>query len=404
MHPDFSGKTLLITGGTGSFGNGTVARLLETGIGEIRIFSRDEKSRTTCAISAESATPPPGESSGFTWATCGSRVPFGPPWRGRTTSFTPPPSSRYPPVNFFPLEAVRTNVLGTGHVLEAAAAAGVKALVCLSTDKAAYPINAMGASKALMEKPLLPKPPPWGRVVPGSPAPGVATSWAHGAASSLCFCNKSPPAAPLTLTEPSMTRFLMTMDEAIDLVLLALTQGQPGDIWVRKAPACTLGTWPRPCWSSWDGPFPPLSWALAMGEKLAETLLTAEEAAVALDCGACFRIPQDRRDLHYGLTPAVPTALGGAFFLRPGPPAGRPPNSGKTAAAAGNPGPSYQGGTPMKVLVTGAGGFLGRNLLAGLETLPPPAAPRFCPATGILHQISSPAGAGRRSLSSIWPV
>ena len=218
-----------------------------------------------------------------------------------------------PSCEFFPLEAVRTNVLGTEHVLEAAAAAGVKALVCLSTDKAAYPINAMGASKALMEKAALAKAASLGPSRTRITCTRCGNVMGTRGSVIPLFLQQISSGGPLTLTEPAMTRFLMTMDEAIDLVLLALTQGQPGDIWVRKAPACTLGDLAQALLELLGRSVSSVILGARHGEKLAETLLTAEEAAVALDCGACFRIPQDRRDLHYGLTPAVPTALGEPF-------------------------------------------------------------------------------------------
>ena len=283
MHPDFSGKTLLITGGTGSFGNGAVARLLETGIGEIRIFSRDEKKQDDMRNLCRIRHPASWGKLRFYLGDVREPGSLRAPMEGADYVIHAAALKQVPSCEFFPLEAVRTNVLGTEHVLEAAAAAGVKALVCLSTDKAAYPITRCGNVMGTR-----------GSVIP-------------------LFLQQISSGGPLTLTEPAMTRFLMTMDEAIDLVLLALTQGQPGDIWVRKASACTLGDLAQALLELLGRSVSSVILGARHGEKLAETLLTAEEAAVALDCGACFRIPQDRRDLHYGLTPAVPTALGEPF-------------------------------------------------------------------------------------------
>lgn len=313
MAPDFSGKTLVITGGTGSFGNGTVSRLLDTGIGEIRIFSRDEKKQDDMRNLYRIRHPGTWKKLRFYLGDVREPDSLRAPMVGADYVIHAAALKQVPSCEFFPLEAAKTNVLGTGHVLEAAAAAGVKALVCLSTDKAAYPINAMGASKTLMEKAAIAK----------------ATSLGPGHTRITCtrcgnvmgtrgsviplFLQQISSGGPLTLTEPAMTRFLMTMDEAIDLVLLALGQGQPGDIWVRKAPACTVGDLAQALLELLGRSVSTVLLGARHGEKLSETLLTAEEANRALDCGSCFRIPRDDRDLHYGLAPAVPTTLGKPF-------------------------------------------------------------------------------------------
>ena len=313
MHPDFSGKTLLITGGTGSFGNGAVARLLETGIGEIRIFSRDEKKQDDMRNLCRIRHPASWGKLRFYLGDVREPGSLRAPMEGADYVIHAAALKQVPSCEFFPLEAVRTNVLGTEHVLEAAAAAGVKALVCLSTDKAAYPINAMGASKALMEKAALAKAASLGPSRTRITCTRCGNVMGTRGSVIPLFLQQISSGGPLTLTEPAMTRFLMTMDEAIDLVLLALTQGQPGDIWVRKAPACTLGDLAQALLELLGRSVSSVILGARHGEKLAETLLTAEEAAVALDCGACFRSPQDRRDQPDGLTPAVPTALGEPF-------------------------------------------------------------------------------------------
>lgn len=309
----FENKVLLITGGTGSFGHAVLDRFLITDIREIRILSRDEKKQDDMRHAYQLACPACAEKIKFYIGDVRDYRSIAPAFRGVDYVFHAAALKQVPSCEFFPMEAVKTNVIGSNNVIDACVENRVKKAIFLSTDKAAYPINAMGASKALMEKAALAK--------AASLGPGrtriTCTRCGNvmGTRGSVIplFLQQISSGGPLTLTEPSMTRFLMTMDEAIDLVLLALTQGQPGDIWVRKAPACTLGDLAQALLELLGRSVSSVILGARHGEKLAETLLTAEEAAVALDCGACFRIPQDRRDLHYGLTPAVPTALGEPF-------------------------------------------------------------------------------------------
>ena len=309
----FTGKTLLITGGTGSFGHTVLKHFLATDIGEIRIFSRDEKKQDDMRHQIQQTHPELAGKLRFYIGDVRNPDSVKSAVRGVDYIFHAAALKQVPSCEFFPMEAVRTNVVGTDNVLTAAIDAGVKKVVCLSTDKAAYPINAMGASKALMEKAALAKAASLGPSRTRITCTRCGNVMGTRGSVIPLFLQQISSGGPLTLTEPAMTRFLMTMDEAIDLVLLALTQGQPGDIWVRKASACTLGDLAQALLELLGRSVSSVILGARHGEKLAETLLTAEEAAVALDCGACFRIPQDRRDLHYGLTPAVPTALGEPF-------------------------------------------------------------------------------------------
>ena len=281
MIPDLSGKILLITGGTGSFGNGIVTRLLETDIREIRIFSRDEKKQDDMRHLCRARFPASWGKLRFYLGDVRDPDSLRAPMAGADYVIHAAALKQVPSCEFFPLEAVRTNVLGTDHVLDAAVCAGVEGVVCLSTDKAAYPINAMGASKALMEK------------------TAIARAASMGPGNTRICCTRCGN--------------VMTMEEAIDLVLLALTQGHSGDIWIRKAPACTMGDLAQALLLLLGRSAPITILGPRHGEKLAETLLTAEESARALDLGTCFRIPMDARDLHYGLSPALLLSGGQAF-------------------------------------------------------------------------------------------
>ena len=313
MIPDLSGKILLITGGTGSFGNGIVTRLLETDIQELRIFSRDEKKQDDMRHLCRARFPASWGKLRFYLGDVRDPDSLRAPMEGADYVIHAAALKQVPSCEFFPLEAVRTNVLGTDHVLDAAVCAGVEGVVCLSTDKAAYPINAMGASKALMEKTAIAR--------AASLGPGntriccTRCGNVMGTRGSVIplFLQQLSSGDPLTLTDPAMTRFLMTMEEAIDLVLLALTQGRSGDIWIRKAPACTMGDLAQALLLLLGRSAPITILGPRHGEKLAETLLTAEESARALDLGTCFRIPMDARDLHYGLSPALLLPGGQAF-------------------------------------------------------------------------------------------
>jgi len=290
----FKGKTLLITGGTGSFGTAVVDRFLNTDISEIRIFSRDEKkqddmrkkySNLKLKFFIGDVRDPGSISSAM---------------HGVDYVFHAAALKQVPSCEFFPLEAVKTNILGTENMLNAAITHGVKKVVCLSTDKAVYPINAMGMSKALMEKVFVAK----SRTVAPDKTLICGTRYGNvmGSRGSVIplFLQQIKAKKPLTVTDPEMTRYLMFIEEAVELVLYAFDNARQGDIFVQKAPACTIGTLAQAMKELFKSQSPIHIIGTRHGEKLFETLLTREEMAQAEDLGDHYRIPADTRDLNYG--------------------------------------------------------------------------------------------------------
>ncbi|WP_346880193.1 nucleoside-diphosphate sugar epimerase/dehydratase [Clostridium sp. UBA3061] len=289
----FKNKTLLITGGTGSFGNAVLDRFLNTDIGEIRIFSRDEKKQDDMRKKYND-----------------SKIKF---YIGDVRDLQSIKAAMYdvdyvfhaaalkqvPSCEFFPLEAVKTNVIGTDNVLTAAIEAGVKKVICLSTDKAAYPVNAMGTSKAMMEKVFVAK----SRTV--SPKKTLICGTRYG--NVLCsrgsvvplFIEQLKSGKPLTITEPKMTRYIMSLEEAVELVAFAFENAESGDIMVQKAPACTIEVLAQAVKELFGVESETKIIGIRHGEKMYETLLTNEECANAMDMGDFYRVPADKRDLNY---------------------------------------------------------------------------------------------------------
>lgn len=294
----FKDKTLLITGGTGSFGNAVLRRFLDTDIKEIRIFSRDEKKQDDMRHEYQVRYPAVAHKIKFyigdvrNLQSCKNVMP------GVDYIFHAAALKQVPSCEFFPMEAVKTNVIGTDNVLTAAIEAGVKAVICLSTDKAAYPINAMGITKAIEEKVAVAK----SRY--SSNTKICCTRYGNV----MCSRGSVIPlwieqirnGNPITLTEPSMTRFIMSLDEAVNLVLFAFEHGQNGDILVQKAPACTIGTQAEAVCELFGGRKENIKViGIRHGEKMYETLLTNEECAKAVDMGNFYRVPADNRGLNY---------------------------------------------------------------------------------------------------------
>lgn len=288
----FSGRTLLITGGTGSFGNAVLKRFLDTDIAEIRIFSRDEKKQDDMRKRCNS------EKLKFYIGDVRDARSVAQAMRGVDYVFHAAALKQVPSCEFHPMEAVRTNVLGTENVLEGAIAAGVKRVVCLSTDKAVYPINAMGISKALMEKVMVATSRNLaGTVICGTRYGNVMAS--RGSVIPL-FVDQIFSAKPITVTDPAMTRFMMTLADAVDLVLYAFQHGNSGDIFVQKAPAATVAVLAQSILELMQKPDHPIRvLGTRHGEKLYEALLSREEMACAEDMGDYFRVPPDGRDLNY---------------------------------------------------------------------------------------------------------
>ncbi len=289
----FTDKTLLITGGTGSFGNAVLSRFLKTKIREIRIFSRDEKKQEDMRIRL--ADPKVK----FFIGDVRSAESLRPAMRGVDYVFSAAALKQVPSCEFHPLEAVKTNVLGSENVLNVAADAGVKRVIALSTDKAVYPINAMGISKAMIEKLVVAK----SRFQEAGGTTFCCTRYGNVMASRgsviPLFISQIRECKPLTLTDPQMTRFLMSLDDAVDLVLHAYEHGEQGDIWVQKAPASTIGDLAQALLELFDSDVGTRVIGTRHGEKLYETLLTREEMAHAEDRGGYYRIPADNRDLNY---------------------------------------------------------------------------------------------------------
>jgi UDP-N-acetylglucosamine 4,6-dehydratase/5-epimerase len=290
----FRGKTLLITGGTGTFGNAVLRRFLETEIKEIRVFSRDEKKQDD--MRKAFASPKLRFYIGDVRIENSVRDAVS----GVDYVFHAAALKQVPSCEFFPLEALRTNSLGTENVLNAAIQAAVERVIVLSTDKAVYPINAMGISKAMMEKLAVAK----SRVAGTRPTICV-TRYGNVMASRgsviPLFIHQIQSGQPLTVTDPSMTRFMMSIDGAVDLVLYAFQHGQPGDTFVQKAPSCSIETLALALMRLLKAESPINVIGTRHGEKLYETLLTREEFASAEDLGGYYRVPADNRDLNYAL-------------------------------------------------------------------------------------------------------
>ena len=296
----FKDKTLMITGGTGSFGNAVLNRFISSDIGEIRIFSRDEKKQDDMRHDFQARMPQYADKLRFYIGDVRDLQSVKNAMHGVDYIFHAAALKQVPSCEFFPLEAVKTNVLGTDNVLTAAIDEGVRATICLSTDKAAYPINAMGTSKAMMEKVVVAK----SRTVDPARTKICCTRYGNvmcsrGSVIPL-WIEQLKNGEPITVTEPSMTRFIMSLDEAIDLVLFAFENGASGDILVQKAPACTIQTQAEAVCELFDGDKNNIRViGIRHGEKMYETLLTNEECAKAEDLGSFYRVPCDRRGLNY---------------------------------------------------------------------------------------------------------
>lgn len=294
----FEGGTLLITGGTGSFGNAVLRRFLRTDIAQIRILSRDEKKQDDMRHEFQSAMPETADKLRFYIGDVKDMQSLKDAMHGVDYVFHAAALKQVPSCEFFPIEAVKTNVLGTENVLNTAIDAGVRTVVCLSTDKAAYPVNAMGMSKALMEKVAVAK----ARTCGGTKI--CCTRYGNvmcsrGSVIPL-WIDQIRAGHPITLTDPDMTRFIMSPDEAVDLVLFAFEHGQSGDILVQKAPACTLRVLAEAVCDLFGGNIDDIRViGIRHGEKMYETLLTNEECAHAVDMGNFYRVPCDKRDLCY---------------------------------------------------------------------------------------------------------
>ena len=289
--------TILITGGTGSFGNAALGRLLRTDVKEIRIFSRDEKKQDDMRHAYQQAYPQLAEKIQFYLGDVRDLASVKNAMHGVDAVFHAAALKQVPSCEFFPMEAVKTNVFGTDHVLTAAIEAGVKRVVCLSTDKAAYPVNAMGTSKAMMEK----------VAVSRSRVSGATKICCTRYGNVLCSRGSVIPlwigqirlGKPITLTHPGMTRFVMSLEEAVELVMFALEKGENGDILVQKAPACTIDTLARALTELFAPGYEMRVIGIRHGEKMYETLMTSEECACAVDLGNFYRVPSDKRGLNY---------------------------------------------------------------------------------------------------------
>ena len=294
----FANKKLMITGGTGSFGATVLNRFLPTDIGEIRIFSRDEKKQDDMRHEYQAKYPKFADKLQFYIGDVRDIQSVRNAMHGVDYIFHAAALKQVPSCEFFPIEAVKTNVLGTENVLTAAIEAGVETVVCLSTDKAAYPVNAMGTSKAMMEKVIVAK----------SRTTKTTKICCTRYGNVMCSRGSVIPlwidqiraGNPITITEPSMTRFIMSLDEAVDLVLFAFEHGESGDILVQKAPACTIETQAKAVMQLFGGNEEDIKIiGIRHGEKMYETLLTNEECAHAVDMGNFYRVPCDKRDLNY---------------------------------------------------------------------------------------------------------
>ncbi len=294
----FKDKVLLITGGTGSFGNAVLNRFLRTDIGEIRIFSRDEKKQDDMRHDFQARMPEVASKIKFYIGDVRNKSTLKYAMKGVDYIFHAAALKQVPSCEFFPMEAMKTNVIGTDNVLDAAIDAKVKCVICLSTDKAAYPINAMGISKAMEEKVAIAK----------SRYSGETKICCTRYGNVMCSRGSVIPlwieqirkGNPITLTEPKMTRFIMSLEEAVDLVLFAFENGKNGDTLVQKAPACTIQTQEEAVCELFGGKKEDIKViGIRHGEKMYETLLTKEEAAKAIDMGNFYAVPADNRDLNY---------------------------------------------------------------------------------------------------------
>ncbi len=289
------GKTVMITGGTGSFGNAVLNRLLKEGVQEIRIFSRDEKKQDDMRhqYSTDRLRFYVGDVRDYTSLDSAMK--------GVDLVFSAAALKQVPSCEFHPLEAVKTNILGTANVMNCAVAHGVSGVVCLSTDKAVYPINAMGMSKALMEKVMIAK----SRTLDGSATRLCGTRYGNVMASRgsviPLFIQQVREGKALTVTDPDMTRFMMSLEDSVDLVLYAFQHAEQGDLFVKKAPAATIGDLAEVILDLFGGKCGARTIGTRHGEKLYETLLSREEAAKAVDLRDYYRVPADTRDLNYGL-------------------------------------------------------------------------------------------------------
>ena len=297
MLSSFSNKKLLITGGTGSFGNAVLERFLDTDIGEIRVFSRDEKKQDDMRHDFQVRMPQVADKIKFYIGDVRDLASVKNAMHGVDYIFHAAALKQVPSCEFFPMEAVKTNVVGTDNVLTAAIEAGVKSVICLSTDKAAYPVNAMGTSKAMMEKVAVAK----------SRTTSATKICCTRYGNVLCSRGSVVPlwieqikkGEPITITDGAMTRFVMTLDEAVDLVLFAFEHGESGDILVQKAPACTIETLAKAVTELFAPGQKLRTIGIRHGEKMYETLLTNEECAGAEDLGNFYRVPCDKRGLNY---------------------------------------------------------------------------------------------------------
>ncbi len=293
----FKGKTLMITGGTGSFGNTVLRHFIKTDIGEIRIFSRDEKKQDDMRHELQAKCPEFAGKVKFYIGDVRDIRSIKDAMSGVDYIFHAAALKQVPSCEFFPVEAVKTNVLGTDNLLSAAIDAKVKTVICLSTDKAAYPVNAMGTSKAMMEKVIVAKSrnskdtkiccTRYGNVL-----------CSRGSVIPL-WIDQIKSGNPITITDPDMTRFVMSLDEVVDLVLFAFENGESGDILVQKAPACTIETLAKAVTEIFSPGYEIRTIGIRHGEKMYETLLTNEECANAIDLGNFYRVPSDKRGLNY---------------------------------------------------------------------------------------------------------
>lgn len=294
----FKDKCLMITGGTGSFGNAVLNRFLDTDIGEIRIFSRDEKKQDDMRHEFQAKMPEVADKISFYIGDVRDLASVKNAMHGVDYIFHAAALKQVPSCEFFPVEAVKTNVLGTENVLTAAIEEGVKSVICLSTDKAAYPVNAMGTSKAMMEKVIVAKSRTTDKTKICCTRYGNVMC-SRGSVIPL-WIDQIKAGNPITITDGSMTRFIMSLDEAVDLVLFAFENGEPGDILVQKAPACTIQTQAEAVCELFGGDKNAIKTiGIRHGEKMYETLLTNEECAHAIDMGNFYRVPCDKRGLNY---------------------------------------------------------------------------------------------------------
>ena len=296
---EFANKILLITGGTGSFGNAVLEHFVKTDIREIRIFSRDELKQDNMRRFYQKKYESYSDKIKYYLGDVRDVQSLHDVMQGVDYVFHAAALKQVPSCEFFPMEAVKTNVIGTENVLNAAIEAGVEKVICLSTDKAAYPVNAMGISKAMMEKVVVAK----SRTIPSSRTQMCCTRYGNVMCSRgsviPVFINQLKEGKPLTVTEPNMTRFIMSLEDAIKLVEFAFRNGDTGDIMVHKAPACTIGVLAQAVRELFHVDNEIKMIGIRHGEKMYETLLTNEECANAIDMGDFYRVPCDKRDLNY---------------------------------------------------------------------------------------------------------